>query len=984
VENTKIRGLISRIESLLYNSIKSPLEDWYSIQLSLTEAISTIDKDDAKHRILEIYEEINLNVIDKDILICCYAQVWKTASQFYESFVDEVKRNFHRILCSLLADSANQWEMLEKSLFVISSIDIEEAIEIANSLNTNIRRVQAIGNIIIHGICENPENIIPKNIENIILELDENQRFNLLRELLSELWHLEKELPEKNQEILLRVTRKLDEPYWRAICLGLLAGIWSFDEIIRRERLVAEVYRNWKDVDDLRIRIFLGFELVEIISSVDRDQGIALFNEIQHLLIQPGSSLAAGRLGVSYKKSLELTISSLCKTDFENKLERYQKTLEFISMLPSYYARCQLYSQLAAKAYSLGDHPAAGKIVEDKILPELDHLYEYPQYWRILYYAIPILLKYHKDTAEKYITPASSLYQEIAWHISLVWQITLGNIYINIDAEKIKNTSTYPILSDLVLYALSKIKTDEIVYSSVIAITKCIEQSVINHDIDGTHAYDLLISLDEIAKSKLPDQNNIDHDGYLLVTQARIHSARSLVYNQLNKKGRFSKIDIRKGWTALSKSSKTIQNIADKVFVLITLAKEYSKYDRDGAKEYLHAADIELDNIPSIIDRSDRMQLILEVWGQWGYIDQAKYLIQKYEELLNQFEGYSRDQKLERLVQTVYEFDPVLAEELADRFYSRNPDALYNPIELKIASKEILKSPGSIVSISKKSDIQEFQAMIVQNAISDLLHAQSVNDSIIPPRDVLLEWVSISPSYDENTHFDILLWVSDCLAQNANQTELLMLGDYYLDSAFLVEGLSRWSSPSRREGIPKDLNKYLPGMEGRIQVFQAGEVVQAKKWVKEWIKSNAKDYLKIVDPYFGLSELEYLSGIPKECKVLIVTTDANMKYNNPDDAIRDINEEWKLRGKGIVPKMILLIVPKKAEGQFHCRAIVTANAGLDIGQSLNGLGLKTGKLTRLESEDSHELEEKYINGMLDHNSWFINLDTLPMSICISH
>lgn len=175
----------------------------------------------------------------------------------------------------------------------------------------------------------------------------------------------------------------------------------------------------------------------------------------------------------------------------------------------------------------------------------------------------------------------------------------------------------------------------------------------------------------------------------------------------------------------------------------------------------------------------------------------------------------------------------------------------------------------------------------------------------------------------------------------------------------------------------KDINK------GRIHVFKEGEVQKAKNWVKKWVKENVREHIKIVDPYFGINQLEYISNVPNDCKVLIVTTNSKLNYDDADELERDVKAEWELLGKSTFPRIPLFIVPRQAEGQFHCITIVTDRKSRDIGESLNGLGLKAGKLASPPPEDSRELEMKYVNHMLDHNSWFIKLDTYPLTAYIS-
>ena len=117
---------------------------------------------------------------------------------------------------------------------------------------------------------------------------------------------------------------------------------------------------------------------------------------------------------------------------------------------------------------------------------------------------------------------------------------------------------------------------------SVDVITQSIEHSVRNHKLDSKSAFDILSEMEVYVTDNLPDENNIEHSGYKIVSLARINGARSNIYKDLNRKGQFSKVDIKNKWGEIETMAKgEVGNIADRMFVITKVAEEMGNWDAE-------------------------------------------------------------------------------------------------------------------------------------------------------------------------------------------------------------------------------------------------------------------------------------------------------------------------------------------------------------------------------------------------------------------
>jgi hypothetical protein len=980
--SAEIPGIVARLEVPTFNSIRTPWQEWTGFQLNLAEAAHSYSPESAYARFDEVYETLNLRVEDRDVKLFCYARLWKSASRIRTELEQELKLNFQRILSELLSHSAIQDDILRNTLQLVAEVDVEYALEVAAGLNTEGRRNSAITNVLAASLRKNPGGNLSGVYDRALDQLEPQRRQFALVRITQELLRLKGKLAIENQAVLLHRIRQIKSPRSRAECLANLSLVWDNESIIRTEKLVDEALRAWSEIEDLRARIVLGFELVERIAEKAPAAARKLCGEVQRHLTGPGGELASGDLGIACKNSIELAIQSLRVQDFAEEESNLEAVLALIRKFPSRLMSSVLLADVAARAYSVGNDRIAGDLVSRRVVPTIQTLAKGPSRDLALEYAFPVIFRHQGKAASGLIAHLPEEDKNRTWYSCATWQITLGPLREYVDGERVKNTCSVPDFQNFIIPSIEQISWDAPLYSAIVVGTKSIERSFSTRKLDATAAYDLLVSLDEIAKSRLPDPKNISHEGFLVIAQARIQATRSLVKKELRKKGRFGPLDLGKGWAEIERRARAIPNTADRVYVANMVAKELHSYNPDRAKSLLSEAGEELSRIPAIIDRCHRIGELLQTWGLWGEGERASFLIREQVELMQHLDDRSRDERIELLVQAAYEISPELADKIVSAYSSRFPERPSSELKWALKGKELAKQPGKIGLIVGGVDLRDIRSRIVGAGARKLYRDATIMNSVVPSKAVLSDWVNEAMGLDESANYLAMLWITDCLNRQVASRDSTSITNHFIDSAELVYQLAKRLSPGWREGAPEEVIDYLPGLSSRVEVFMAGEEDRAKKFVMRWLRDHAEEYLKIVDPYFGPEEIEYLADLPREVKVLIVTTSKPFEDYGAEDYRQALLEQWRLKGKGDPPKVTLQVVPKGSDQLFHDRAIITKTGGLDVGNSLNGLGKKTGKVVELHYEDAKDLEAKFIDEMLSDTSWYLKHDVQPLRIYI--
>lgn len=138
-------------------------------------------------------------------------------------------------------------------------------------------------------------------------------------------------------------------------------------------------------------------------------------------------------------------------------------------------------------------------------------------------------------------------------------------------------------------------------------------------------------------------------------------------------------------------------------------------------------------------------------------------------------------------------------------------------------------------------------------------------------------------------------------------------------------------------------------------VVNIGERDKALSFICEWLESSAEDYVTIVDPYFGLEDLDLVLRIfetNSRLDLRIVT--GKYHQNKVDGSLADAySSAWRQLCDHTPPNTEVLVVGFVDNGKapFHDRWILSKAAGLRLGTSYNSIGNRDSEISVLGSEE---------------------------------
>jgi hypothetical protein len=974
--------LISQGKALL----QVPREEWIRYKLALASLISKFDIGESIKTILETLNDLEAIKVDKDVIVYALASSWLTLNKIdpNSAQIAVVRSQFQKELEQLLASSADHLELLGKTISVLSEIDVEFSLIVANELNTRERRAVAISEIVKQVIAKqhsiNFSDVVSDAVQYLFAE-DREFGEIILRASIRLLMQSQVVISKSNLEFLFMYANECHNNSLKALMLTELYVLATQSKLEIDKLNFDLIYQTWERENNLANKIAVGYDIVSRMVKISVESASNLFHQVEQLALSSDGALARGELGAAYQWSIEEAIRSLSIEELNNSKQVLNTFDKYIEHVLAPHVRAVMYAKLASRFITIGSDDLGRHIISKKIVPNLKLLASSLDYERAVVFCAPLLFDLDDHLALEILQTISITKSQIALQNSVIWQLT--HYYLDGPMPRpvdLKQTCDIKRFRNALKF-LALIKFDEELYTAIQALSKVVQNSYLSEDIDRTQAFDILQSTEQIIHRNLPDKGNFQHNGYVVLSRAEVLNAETGLYQRLHAESSargLSSRDILQKWDLLIQLGEAIPNLADRVFVETQLAnnlifpardktdRQLSKRLNDLAKNLLTTARGNINQIPTLFDRCDRLYYVAESWANLFEKTEAETILDELYKLSDELRYASQDEIKSLCIQTAYKVNPDFAVALSKKIKSRNSKLVNETVDTTLLVKRLIQTPSAIeVLTCGPSEIDSVVYQAVHHYLIDIASGKS----FIPQQKHIASWVERSQQCRPETIRMVIGWSNELLQASSKKSRS---SNYlaFLDLADTAWNFSQVITPNQRRTpiqVSNGSNSLRP-----VHVFEQGDNSDAANFIKTWLQTHCRDYVRICDPYFSVDQIFLLSYIPQECNVAIVTTDQKLKIDTQsdrDELIRQLRIIWSQTSSHTIPATTIYIVDKSSEGSFHDRVITTNGYALQIGPSINGLGNQIGSITELSQDDANNIETQYVEERLSYTFW---------------
>lgn len=937
------RALVARLDGQKGTAKKhSPSEDYLRFELLLAEAVSKFDVEAAHDRLLDLYlyvQELSEKTTQTDCVAWFIARLPEIdVDQSLEKLVGlgaDLEKMLSNNWNTLLTETASHYDVFEGSIAAISAARPALALGIASRLNMQHRRDDTYA-LIVNTIVSRPTGPISlvdvvNASSQIVGKLQFSETVHSACKELASRSAAEPLLKIEGIEKLAALIFKVTDSYSRSsACVEMLCLLneSKFNDAELFEKLTAEIAVTVESIDYDWLKLDVLYRTVEATAQSHPDTAQMFLALAQETKL--ANSYALGDL----KKNTLLKCLLLCRRVLNplivhglHSAAELDRVDSLLRLLGSHGERAVFWGDIIVNAALGGNLDDANAINGKYLVPAIAQIPKenHDYYERVAIRLAPANYLTQRALAIEEIERLSPASQEkAALEIIQAYVRRLPSAEPYEAKENSPSTLNESSLAEV--FALGKyITTDVQVYSIVINVVSAIgKKGLINYTRE--QRADVIARLREFYTQRLPDPKNIEHEGFLIVCDAKLHSLENP--NNQN-------------WEPLLARARALGNISDVGFCLTAIAAElpsrYSSLRADVVKEAFD----KITAVPSILDRCERFEILSSSLESAGdKVGARQFLKAGMEQSLQIEDGEKADERQLKLIDIMNRVDPAWATEYASKIDS-DPVRSKKRIQLaKRLRENELKKDLEAKCATTKRDI-EFEQMLPAAAWSRLKKLNA-HTAVPVQKDFIFEAIRA----DSSTHLSEIYPLLALSLESSARREITAAGmqrtlhPIFTDLLTSTEVFARIQS--RAAGTAAQFGTLNLSPEDSF--FSAGEREQMMAALEKWIESQEElDRVRICDPYFGPDDLwvarilyKYWPGLSLD----ILTSFEHLdKIKKNDEG--SFSQAFRNECEGAIDPTIRVVVcgfDGDGKSPVHDRWMVGKESGLRLGSSFNGIG----------------------------------------------
>ena len=828
----------------------------------------------------------------------------------------------------------------------LASFDADRALAVATSLNTAVRREEALL-IAIDAILENqPDAADLESVHGACKRLRTHEAVDHVTAAIAE--YLTKrhsaqdtELIEPTFELFSDSLLSVSDPIERCRVLCLLYGLTATGDykVVSdvRDRLSEIIETAVNDLEPGTSRIDAGFRVARSLAEHHPEDAKRYLTDAES--IRRNTTLSSSSAEWTFQACLRLAIRAFAGQlghgfDAKDDIARIRRRIENLS---STSLRAHLWSELAMHLY-LQEHSDDGdRIVSEHVIPLLSSMPDGQTKQDTIVAISPALYRNQRTTRSIYFDCLNTHQLD-----SALMECATFILEQHIPSDPYENDDTGYSISYTdainVVELASAIKQDGLVYVLIVALADTLTSHRFSTRFSEQQRTDIVLKVRELSNTKFPDQDNIWHDGYAIATDAQI-----------------LRIERQSGrcWDDVLNRARQIPNRSDRAFVLATIAKVLPSRE-SGRRDGIFDEAIQVTNsIPCSYDRLSRLSDLADMMARKSK-DLARKCLRSAMSAFRRTADDADQNVFRRLIDTAFKIDPDFAASLVS---IADDDPARKVARHDLGRRlETLKSRQAIIDGPMAWDHAREEEFDL--SYSAWLALGSLNSGRAHPAalDRLRPALQAAGRYSLRRAYPILAWVIENAVQLLGGTAKSRAGiREVFEGAMRATELAEVAGSSASVAVRSDTLLLSAPLSQQSIVVQVGERDRAIEFIEEWLSRAAEEFVYICDQYFGPQQVDLLKVIQSVVpgvEVAVLTSHRCQEENKVKSLSEAYRSGWQSISDQRPPMVEIVVVGLEGSGMspIHDRCILTKEGGISLGTSWNSLGERQDSIISVLSE----------------------------------